>query len=178
MAGAIERLRKAILRTRPGMLRQSIIIWHDNARSHTANLDEWLVYGTTAGWATDQHPYNPNFAPIVFSLFGHLKNNMAGKRSARDADMKQAVTSWQQTLNTNTSLVATVGQIFKWQWLLGGGLVYTICYRVFLLRFSSIPLYQWFFNGVPWQCCVPWDFASCAPRLCIGEWLCKTQHVN
>jgi len=58
-------------------------------------------YGITAGWATDQHPYNPDFAPSVFSLFGHLKNNLAGKRSARDADMKQAATSWQQTLDTN-----------------------------------------------------------------------------
>jgi hypothetical protein len=59
------------------------------------------LYGTTAGWATDQHPYNSDFAPSVFSLFGHLKNNMAGKRSAKDADMKQAVSSWQQTLDTN-----------------------------------------------------------------------------
>lgn len=60
-------------------------------------------YGTTAGWATDQHPYNPDFAPSVFSLFEHLKNtcNLAGKRSTRDADVKQAVTSWPQTLDTN-----------------------------------------------------------------------------
>jgi hypothetical protein len=40
-------------------------------------------------------------------------------------------------------------------WLLGGGLVYTICYRVFLLRFSSVLLDQWFYNGVQWQCCLP-----------------------
>jgi len=58
-------------------------------------------YGTTAGWATDQHPYNPDFAPSVFILFAHLKNNLTGKRSARDADMKQAAASWQQTLDTN-----------------------------------------------------------------------------
>jgi hypothetical protein len=58
-------------------------------------------YATTAGWATDKHFYNPDFAYSVFSLFGHLKNNWAGKRCARDADVKQAVNSWQQTLDTN-----------------------------------------------------------------------------
>jgi hypothetical protein len=102
VAGAIERLRKAIFHTRPGMLRQSFIIWHDNARSHTAKRTcdslrhyGWMGYGPTS--------LQSRLRASVFSLFEQLKNtcNLAGKRSARDADMKQAVTSWPQALDTN-----------------------------------------------------------------------------
>ena len=99
MAGAIERLRRQFVAkglgccakassfgiTTPGPILPSRRMTH---------------YGTTAGWATDQPSYNPDFTPC-FCLLGHLKNNLADKRSSRDADMKQAVTSWQQTSDTD-----------------------------------------------------------------------------
>jgi uncharacterized protein (DUF924 family) len=56
-----------------------------------------------------------------FRLFEPLNKNLAGKRFATDADVKQVVTFWSQTLSTDffyssTSLDATVGQMLKRQW--------------------------------------------------------------
>jgi hypothetical protein len=39
--------------------------------------------------------------PSDFNFFGPLKEHLTGKRLATDTDMKQAVTSWLQTLDTD-----------------------------------------------------------------------------
>jgi hypothetical protein len=49
----------------------------------------------------DHPPYNSNVTHRDFSLSGPVKKHLAGKQFATDTDMKQAVTSWLQTLDTN-----------------------------------------------------------------------------
>jgi len=39
--------------------------------------------------------------PSIFHLFGPLKKHMGGKQFAKDADIKQVVTSWLQAFDTN-----------------------------------------------------------------------------
>ena len=49
-------------------------------------------------------PYSPNLTLHNFHLFGPLKEQLADKQFATDTGMKQAVTSWLQTLDTTLSL--------------------------------------------------------------------------
>ena len=39
--------------------------------------------------------------PVISTIFGLLKKHLAGKRFATDADVKQVITSWLQTLDTD-----------------------------------------------------------------------------
>jgi hypothetical protein len=50
----------------------------------------------------DHPPYSPNLAPIDFHFFVLQKKHLAGKWSATDSDVKQAVTSWLQTRDTDS----------------------------------------------------------------------------
>jgi hypothetical protein len=53
-----------------------------------------------AGEVTDQPLYTPRLMLSGFHLFGLIKH-LAGKWFAADINMKQAVTSWIQTFDTN-----------------------------------------------------------------------------
>jgi len=59
-------------------------------------------YGTTAGrfWITLSTTRSPT---QLFHFFGPLRKHLAGKRYAIDADVKQAVTSWLDTLTLVSS---------------------------------------------------------------------------
>lgn len=53
------------------------------------------------GWEIADFPLqNPSIASSDFYPFGTLKKHVAGNGFARDADVKQAVTSWLKTLDT------------------------------------------------------------------------------
>jgi hypothetical protein len=45
--------------------------------------------------------YSRDIALCDFHLFGPRKKRLAGKRFTKDADVKQAATSWLQTLDTH-----------------------------------------------------------------------------
>jgi hypothetical protein len=49
----------------------------------------------------DHPPYRHNLMSSNFHIFGPLKKHLAGKQSATDTNMKQAVTSWLQTLDND-----------------------------------------------------------------------------
>jgi hypothetical protein len=71
--------------------------------------------------------------PSDFHFFRHHKKHLDGKQFAADADMKQAVISWLQRLDTfllhqDTSLGAMVGQMLTCQYCSCWGLMCTICY--------------------------------------------------
>jgi hypothetical protein len=67
--------------------------------THIANQAECLLL--LCDWADiDQTPFNPNFMPSDSRLFGPHNKNLAGKKFVTDADVKQVVTSWLQTLDT------------------------------------------------------------------------------
>jgi len=56
-----------------------------------------------------------DFLLIGYHQLGLLKKQLIGKRCETDADVKQAVTSWLQTLDTEFFLDITVGQLLKCQ---------------------------------------------------------------
>jgi hypothetical protein len=47
----------------------------------------------------EHSPYSCDLGPSNFHLFGLLKKHLAGKEFAADTNMKQAVTSWIQTID-------------------------------------------------------------------------------
>lgn len=69
----------------------------------------------------DHSPYSLYLAPSDFHLSGLLKKHLDGKRFATDANMKQAVTSSLETLDTvsfyhwDTILGAIIGQMLQCQ---------------------------------------------------------------
>jgi hypothetical protein len=74
----------------------------------------------------DNPPYSSDLTPSYFHLTGPLKKHPTGNWYATDADVKQAVTSWIQTSDTNLFhagiqvLVPQCGQVLKcYQWLCG-----------------------------------------------------------
>ena len=53
----------------------------------------------------DYRPHSPDIRSNDIHIFGPLKKRLADKRFATDADVKQAVTSWLHTLDSNFSHV-------------------------------------------------------------------------
>jgi len=70
--------------------------------THTANqAGDFLLH---CDWEVNDHPSsNPDFMPSDFPLFGPHNKKLASKRFVTDADVKQVVTSWLQTLDTDMS---------------------------------------------------------------------------
>ena len=67
-ADTLQKLRRAMKSERPGMLSDGIILLHDNARPHTANLARDKLQ--RFGWETLQHPpYSPDLSPCDFHIF-------------------------------------------------------------------------------------------------------------
>ncbi|GFR81633.1 histone-lysine N-methyltransferase SETMAR [Elysia marginata] len=68
---ALDRLRDAIRRKRPGLLRRGVVLQNDNATSHSANItQQWLQ---RYGMKLLPHPARtPDLASFDFHLFGPL----------------------------------------------------------------------------------------------------------
>jgi hypothetical protein len=77
---------------------------------HTAN---WICYWLWCyGWEVMDHPpYRPDHVSNDFYIFGPLKNHLPGKQSKADNNMKQAVTSSLQMLDTNFCYAAMLDAI-------------------------------------------------------------------
>ena len=89
-ANTLQKLGRAIKSRRPGMLWDGIILLHDNARPHTANLvrDKLQRFG----WETRQHPpYSPNLSPWDFHIFGYLKKDIRGRRFHSEEELQEWV---------------------------------------------------------------------------------------
>ena len=84
-------------------------------------------------WQVTNHTFRDrDLAPRDFHPFGPCKKHLAGKRFTKDADMKQVVTSWLQTLDTHFFYIACkpcchVGPMLKWQWCLPEFVMCTAC---------------------------------------------------
>ena len=77
----------------PGMLSDKIILLHDNASPHTANLmrDKHQNFG----WETLQHPpYSPDLSPCDFHSFGDLKKDIHGCQFHSDEEVQEWVRLW------------------------------------------------------------------------------------
>ena len=96
---SLNRLKEAIRRKRPGLLREGVVMLHDNATPHTTNLTrQWLQ---RFGWQVLSHPpYSPDLAPSDFHLFGLLKCHSSGLRFDNDEELIADVKGWLRSLDT------------------------------------------------------------------------------
>jgi hypothetical protein len=58
---------------------------------------------------------NPAYSPENFQLFGHLKNHLSGNRLSTDADVKQAVSYWLQTIDTDFFHAGILSMVSWWK---------------------------------------------------------------
>lgn len=89
----LQRLRTAIKNKRRGLLTRGVILLHDNARPHTANVSVATLQKFK--WEILEHsPYSPDLAPCDFHAFGPLKTHLKGRRFNSDDEVKEAVTEF------------------------------------------------------------------------------------
>ncbi|KAG8234562.1 hypothetical protein J437_LFUL014491 [Ladona fulva] len=70
-----------------------IILLHDNAHSHTANLMRDKLQRFSC--KTLQHPlYSPDHSPCDFHIFGDLKKDIRGRRFHSDEEVQEWVRLW------------------------------------------------------------------------------------
>ncbi|GFR90823.1 histone-lysine N-methyltransferase SETMAR [Elysia marginata] len=86
LSSTLDRLRDAIRRERPEFLRRGVVLQHDNATPHSANLtQQWLQRN---GWEILPHPANiPDLALSDFHLFGPLKHHLGGMAFETEGDL-------------------------------------------------------------------------------------------
>jgi transposase len=84
-------MQQAFRGKRPGKLSKMIIILHDNAPLHTADLTNATL--ATMGWEVTNHPpYSPDLAPSDFHLFGPVKVHL-GRKFQTD-ELRRGVLKW------------------------------------------------------------------------------------
>ncbi|GFO42285.1 histone-lysine N-methyltransferase SETMAR [Plakobranchus ocellatus] len=93
----LDRLKEAIRRKRPGPLRRGVVLQHDNATPHSANLtQQWLQ---RYGWVILPHPaHSPDLAPPDFHLFGPLKRHLGGMAFETEDDLISELRNWFEIL--------------------------------------------------------------------------------
>lgn len=81
----LQRLNDAIRQKRPRL--QSVILQHDNARPHVANLTKMAILAL--GWEVLPHPpYSPDLAPSDYYLFRSLQNQLRGVSFNNDTELR------------------------------------------------------------------------------------------
>lgn len=84
------RLKMAIKSKRPGLLSRKVVLLHDNARPHSALLNQKLL--ADFQWEIFPHPpYSPDLAPSDYHLFPTLKRQLQGKRFQNLEELKAAI---------------------------------------------------------------------------------------
>lgn len=72
---------------------KNVILLHDNARPHSANITRQKV--EQFGWEILEHPaYSPDLSPCDFHLFGPLKETLGGQRFDSDQAVETFVLQW------------------------------------------------------------------------------------
>ncbi|GFO19279.1 histone-lysine N-methyltransferase SETMAR [Plakobranchus ocellatus] len=96
----LDRLKEAIRRKRPGLLRRGVVLQHDNATPHSANLtQQWLL---RHGWEILPHPaHSPDLAPSDFHLFGPLKRHLGGMAFEIEDDLISELRNWFDNLDVD-----------------------------------------------------------------------------
>ncbi|GFO04315.1 histone-lysine N-methyltransferase SETMAR [Plakobranchus ocellatus] len=96
----LDRLKEAIRRKRPGLLRRGVVLQHDNAIPHSANLtQQWLQ---RYGWEILPHPaHSPDLAPSDFHLFGPLKRHLGGMAFETEDDLISELRNWFDNLDVD-----------------------------------------------------------------------------
>ncbi|GFO50014.1 histone-lysine N-methyltransferase SETMAR [Plakobranchus ocellatus] len=95
--GDKKKLRHAVRRKKPGLLRRGVVLQHDNPTPHTAKrTKQWLE---RYRWDIIPHPaHSPDLAPSDFHLFEPLKRHLGGKKF-EDEDELIALKMYQSKQN-------------------------------------------------------------------------------
>jgi hypothetical protein len=81
---------QAIQKKRPQKLSKIIILLHDNAHPHTANLMKTIL--VTTGWEImNLQPYSPDLAPSNFHVFRSIMVHLEGRKFQTDDELKCCV---------------------------------------------------------------------------------------
>ncbi|GFO40925.1 histone-lysine N-methyltransferase SETMAR [Plakobranchus ocellatus] len=96
----LDRLRHAVRRKRPGLLRSGVVLQHDNTTPHTAkSIKEWLE---RYKWDIIPHPaHSLDLAPSYFYLFGPQKRHLGGKKFEDEDELIGEVRDWFSKLDKN-----------------------------------------------------------------------------
>ncbi|GFN93129.1 superoxide dismutase [Cu-Zn] [Plakobranchus ocellatus] len=110
----LDRLKEAIRRKRPGLLRKGVVLQHDNATPHSANLtQQWLQ---RYGWEILPHPaHSPDLAPSDFHLFGPLKRHLGGMAFETEDDLISELRNWFDNLDVDFFRVGINSLLSRWQ---------------------------------------------------------------
>ncbi|GFN76213.1 histone-lysine N-methyltransferase SETMAR [Plakobranchus ocellatus] len=111
----LDRLKEAVRSKRPGLLRRGVVLQHDNATPHSANLSQqWLQ---RYGWEILPHPAHspPNLAPSDFHLFGPLKRHLAGMAFETEDDLISELRNWFDNLDVDFFRVGINSLLSRWQ---------------------------------------------------------------
>ncbi|GFX82675.1 dnaJ homolog subfamily C member 13 [Trichonephila clavipes] len=74
------------------MLSKGVLLFHDNARSHTSRATRDLI--ESFGWEVLDHaPYSPDLSPSDFHLFRCLRHRLGGKHFSDNEEVKADVNS-------------------------------------------------------------------------------------
>ncbi|GBO37769.1 hypothetical protein AVEN_213245-1 [Araneus ventricosus] len=74
------------------MLRDAVILPHDNARPRT--LAKLKNFCKTSGEMSGSSPCSQDLAPSDYFLFSKLKEQLSGTRLSSDSDVKTAAKNW------------------------------------------------------------------------------------
>lgn len=97
----LHNLRKAIKNKRPGLLSKGVLLFHDNARPHSAKVTTDLL--TAFKWDVFSHPaYSPDLAPSDFFLFPMLKTALGGMRFRNNAEVEEWTRDFFSKLDANS----------------------------------------------------------------------------
>uniref|UniRef100_A0A803STN5 Tc1-like transposase DDE domain-containing protein n=1 Tax=Anolis carolinensis TaxID=28377 RepID=A0A803STN5_ANOCA len=89
----LQNLRRTIQNKRRGKLRMKILLFHDNARPHTANRTHEVL--ESFKWELFPHPpYSPDLAPSDYHLFPTMKKWLATQHFDDDLQLQEEVTNW------------------------------------------------------------------------------------
>ncbi|GFO06889.1 transposase [Plakobranchus ocellatus] len=110
----LDRFKEAICRKRPGLLRRGVVLQHDNATPHSANLtQQWLQ---RYGWEILPHPaHSPDLAPSDFHLFGPLKSHLGGMAFETEDDLISELRNWFDNLDVDFLRVGNNSLLPRWQ---------------------------------------------------------------
>ncbi|GFN75702.1 histone-lysine N-methyltransferase SETMAR [Plakobranchus ocellatus] len=110
----LDRLKEAIRPKRPGLLRRGVVLQHDNATPHSANLtQQWLQ---RYGWEILPHPaHSPDLAPSDFHLFGPLKRHLGGMAFETEDDLISELRNWFDNLDVDFFRVGINSLLSHWQ---------------------------------------------------------------
>ncbi|GFN97387.1 histone-lysine N-methyltransferase SETMAR [Plakobranchus ocellatus] len=110
----LDRLKEAIRRKRPGLLRRGVVLQHDNVTPLSANLtQQWLQ---RYGWEILPHPaHSPDLAPSDFHLFGPLKRHLGGMAFETEDDLISELRNWFDNLDVDFFRVGINSLLSRWQ---------------------------------------------------------------